>query len=68
MLTLVDLRKRAKRTQEDVARSCNVTQGAVSHWEAGRGAPLRKYYRYLKAAFDCTDEELSEAIRETLGG
>ncbi|MDQ3342190.1 MAG: helix-turn-helix domain-containing protein [Actinomycetota bacterium] len=46
------LRVAAGLTQAEVAEVCGVTQGAVSHWEAGtrvpRGTAARRYARLLE--------------------
>ena len=63
LTTLRDLRIRANATQEQVARTCNVSQGAVSRWEKGENPPLRKYHPYLRRALRCTKDELQEALR-----
>lgn len=63
-MTLRDLRESAKLTQQEVAEGCNVTQAAVSRWEAGEFPVPRKYWKYLRHLLNCTDDELSRAINK----
>lgn len=50
-------RLQAGLTQEEVARTLEVTQSALSRWESGL-MPLPKYRRKLRALYHATEEEL----------
>lgn len=65
-MTFYDLRKQAKLTQAEIARSVNVAQCTVSVWESGINPPLKKYRRQLALLFGVTDDELKEAIKQTM--
>jgi len=66
MLTLRDLRKRANKTQQEIAIGCDVTQTAVSRWERGGNPPLAKYFRRYALALGCTPAELKAAIAQAM--
>lgn len=57
-MTLKELRKRAGKTQEEVALKMHVNQAAVSNWERGINRPLRKYHKKLAKLYGVTVEEL----------
>ena len=65
-MTLRDIRQDALLTQEDVAKICNVTQAAVSRWESGEYPIPRKYWKYYRSNFRLTDDEINDAINETM--
>ncbi len=64
-LTLRTLRHDAVMTQGEVAAKLNVTQSAVCKWETGAETPLKKYHQFLCSAYNCTREELQEAIKNS---
>jgi len=45
-------------TQEELAKSVGITQGAVSQWELGLTHPSIKYLKLLANALDITLDEL----------
>lgn len=57
-MNLRELRERANLRQIDVAKRLNVDQAAVSNWENGKNAPLRKYHKKLAKLYGCTVDEL----------
>ena len=57
-MTLRELRERAGKTQEDVAKKLNVDRSSVCHWEKGDWLPLRKYHKKLAKLYGVTVEEL----------
>ena len=65
-LTLRKLRERANLPQHEVAAACNVTQAAVSRWESGEYPVPRKYWRFCRSLYRVTDDELNDAINETM--
>lgn len=65
-MTLRDLRESAKLKQHEVASACNVSQAAVSRWEAGEFPVPRKYWRFCRSLYRVTDDELNDAINETM--
>ena len=65
-MTLRDIRQDALLTQEDVAKICNVTQAAVSRWESGEYPIPRKYWKFYRSHFRLTDDEINDAINETM--
>ena len=65
-MTLRDLRESAKLHQREVASACNVTQAAVSRWEAGQFPVPRKYWRFYRALMSITDDAINDAINETM--
>lgn len=65
-MTLRDLRESAKLKQHEVASACNVTQAAVSRWEAGEFPVPRKYWRFYRALMSVTDDTINDAINETM--
>ena len=62
MLTKIkEMRKRLNLSQGDLANQINVTQGAVSQWEAGLTNPTLETLVKIAAVLRCTvDELLSE--------
>ena len=63
-LTPVLLRKRAKKTQRQIAVELGTTESVVSKWERGITVPhpaLTDIPRYCRA-YDCSLEELIEAF------
>lgn len=62
---LRDLRKSRRMQQSEIARALNVSQSAVSCWEAGKTGVCRKHRTRLCELFGCTEEELSAALVET---
>jgi transcriptional regulator with XRE-family HTH domain len=65
-LTLDALRKAADKTQQQVAEACNVSQAAVSRWESGEYPIPRKYWKFFRALYRVTDDELNKAINKTM--
>ena len=57
-MTLKELRARAGKTQEEVAKKLCIDQSAVSNWERGINPPLRKYHKKLAKLYGVTVEEL----------
>lgn len=55
---LKSIRERKGLTQTQLADRINVTKSAVSMWESGKSAPLRKYRVVLCEALGCTEAEL----------
>lgn len=59
MLTsLKELRQSAGLTQEQVAKLLDVDQAAVSNWERGKYAPVRKYKERLAKLYGVSVDEL----------
>lgn len=67
-MTLRDLRESAHMFQHEVASACNVTQAAVSRWEAGEFPVPRKYWRFYRSLMHVTDDTINDAINETMKG
>lgn len=65
-MKLHELRQQAHLTQLQLAEAVNVTQSAVSAWEHGKGAPLKKWWPAMTKAMQCTVDELKAAIKETM--
>ena len=68
-LTPVLLRKRAKKTQRQIAVELGTTESVVSKWERGITVPhpaLTDIPRYCRA-YDCSLEELIEAFSNIHG-
>lgn len=63
---LHELRQQAHLTQLQLAEAVNVTQSAVSAWEHGKGAPLRKWRKVMAKHLHVTVDELEAAIKETM--
>nr|DAH31727.1 MAG TPA: helix-turn-helix XRE-family like protein [Caudoviricetes sp.] len=63
-MTLKELRLAAGLQQADVAKKLNVTITAVSNWELGKNAILRKYHKKLAKLYGVTVEELMGTMRE----
>lgn len=64
LVTPVWLRKRAKKTQRQIAVELDTTESVVSKWERGIVVPhpaLTDLPRYCQA-YDCSLEELIEAF------
>lgn len=66
-MTLKDLRQEAGLTQEQVAKLVDVDQASVSNWETGKYTPVRKYQRKLVKLYNCTEDELKEALTHDNG-
>ena len=64
-MTLKDLRERADLTQKQVADVLCVCQSAVSYWENGVVGVSKTKRKRMAQLYDCTQEELAEAIIET---
>ena len=60
------MRKAINLSQTEIADRCNVSQGAVSRWEAGEYPIPRKYWKFLCPLFGCTRDQLNDAINETM--
>ena len=64
LVTPVWIRKRAKKTQRQIAVELDTTESVVSKWERGITVPhpaLTDIPRYCRA-YDCSLEELIEAF------
>lgn len=63
-LTPVDLRKRANKTQREVAQALDVRQGTISDWERGVAIPhLRpSQLKQLMMTLGATLDEIIEAF------
>ena len=59
---LMERRKAAGITQEQVAAALNVTQGAVSHWERGEGLPTISNLVKLARLLGCTVDDLMRDV------
>lgn len=57
-----ELRVREGLTQAQLAKKMNVDQSAVSLWESGKTAPMRKLHKKLAKVLNCTIEDLQNAI------
>lgn len=69
LVTPVWLRKRAKKTQRQIAVELDTTESVVSKWERGIVVPhpaLTELPRYCEA-YDCSIEELIEAFSNIHG-
>lgn len=51
-------RKQAGMTQQELAKKMNVHQSAVSQWESGKTAPLKKTWKKLAKVLGVTVDEL----------
>jgi len=60
---LKSLRENAKCTQIEVAVKLGITQGAISQWESGLCNPDYKYLPELARLYNCTLENLINAIQ-----
>lgn len=60
-MALVDLRKSAGMTQQQLADRLEVDQTAVSKWEKGINPPLLKYRKKLCNIFHCTEADLEQS-------
>ncbi len=56
------MRQHSLLTQGEVAKKLNVDQAAISHWESGTNAPLRKYRKKLAKIYGVTVDELETAL------
>lgn len=61
-MTLKELRLAAGLQQADVAKKLGVTTTAVSNWELGKNAILRKYHKKLAKLYGVTVEELLNVV------
>ena len=59
-------RKRAKKTQEDIAEKLGVTSRTIQNYEKGKGLDLIVIYK-LKKVFGCELEEFFLETDATLG-
>lgn len=57
-MNIKNLRMKAGLTQVQLAKKMNVDQSAVSLWESGKTAPMRKLHKKLAKVLGCTVEEL----------
>lgn len=62
-MTLKELRLAAGLQQADVAKKLNVTITAVSNWELGKNAILRKYHKKLAKLYGVTEDDIIAAVR-----
>ena len=62
-MTLKELRLAAGLQQSDVAKKLNVTISAVSNWELGKNAILRKYHKKLAKLYGVTEDDIIAAVR-----
>lgn len=60
-MAIKELRIAAGMTQAQLAKKMNVDQSAVSLWESGKTAPMRKLHKKLAKVLGCTVEELLRA-------
>ena len=65
-MKLHELRQQAHLTQYQLAEAVNVTQSAISCWEHGKGAPLKKWRKVMAKELHVTIDELEAAIKETM--
>jgi transcriptional regulator with XRE-family HTH domain len=59
-LTLREARERKGISQRELAAKLNVNQAAVSHWEAGRWPPLKKYHKIIARTLGVPADEIEE--------
>lgn len=57
-MDIVEARKRAGFTQEEVARRLKLTTGAIAQWETGRCFPKRTRILEVARLYGCTVDEL----------
>lgn len=55
---LLELRRKAGLTQEQLAKKLGIDQTAVSNWERGKCTPLQKFRKKLVKVLNCTLEDL----------
>lgn len=67
-MTLKELRLAAGLQQADVAKKLGVTTTAVSNWELGKNAILRKYHKKLARLYGVTVADIEDAVRCTAEG
>ena len=59
-MNLSELRKRNNISQEELANTLGITQGAVSAYETGRWEPSITTIKKMASILDCTVDELLE--------
>ncbi len=52
------MRLEARLTQDELADSCGLTSGAISHFETGEREPTLNNLEKLKKGLNCTYDEL----------
>lgn len=62
MIRIRNYRKRAKMTQNCLAKKCGVTKQAVSMWEAGERKPDIIMLKKLADIFGCSTDDLLKDI------
>ena len=65
-MNLRELRKQAGLSQHDVGKRLNVNQAAVSNWERGANAPLRKYHDRLAYLYGVDTEDIVSAAKQSM--
>jgi putative transcriptional regulator len=67
LATLKELRERQKLRTVDVASKVGIAESTVRNWEKSRSIPNLNVYQLatLLGVYDCTFEELLQAVSET---
>lgn len=51
-------RKKAQKTQEEIAAECGVDRSTVAKWETGKSIPRPEILKKLAQIFQCSIDEL----------
>lgn len=62
------LRERAGLTVLDVAKELDCAESSIRNWEKGRTNPRLEVWQVfrLRDVYQCTEEELVQAVKETM--
>lgn len=58
IMTIKRIREKTGISQEELAKQLEVTQGAVSQWEAGKAKPRTDKLPILAKIFNCSVDDL----------
>lgn len=58
------LRTQAGLTQAFVAKKLDLSQGNISHWDAGHWAPPRKYRKKLAKLYGVSEDQIEAMVQE----
>ena len=67
-MNLRALRKRAGLIIRNVARELKCSESSIRNWEKGRTTPMMEVWQVfrLRDLYQCTEEELVEAVKESM--
>lgn len=64
-MNMKQLRERANLRTVDVASKLGVAESSVRNWERGRSVPRLEQVKQLMTLYDCSFDELYDAITST---